>query len=75
VLQVHDEILVESVLSEAEEVRDLTESVMKSACELAVPLAVHVAHGRSWADAKDVAGAAGAEEGEELDFDLDPVGA
>jgi DNA polymerase-1 len=75
VLQVHDEILVESLLSEADEVRELTESVMKSACELAVPLAVHVAHGRSWADAKDVAGAAGAEEGDELDFDLDSIGA
>jgi len=74
VLQVHDEILVESLLSEADEVRDLTESVMKSACELAVPLAVHVAYGRSWANAKEVAGAAGAEEGDELDFDLDSVG-
>ena len=49
----HDEILVESVLEEADEVSELTVRVMKSACELAVPLAVHVARGASWAEAKE----------------------
>jgi DNA polymerase-1 len=73
VLQVHDEILVESVLDEADEVSELTEGVMKSACDLAVPLAVHVARGSSWADAKGAGsgGPAGADDDEEaLDFEL-----
>jgi DNA polymerase-1 len=73
VLQVHDEILVESVLDEADQVSELTERVMKSACELAVPLAVHVARGASWADAKGngPGGPAGPDDDEEaLDFEL-----
>ncbi len=73
VLQVHDEILVESVLDEADDVSELTERVMKSACELAVPLAVHVARGASWADAKGAGsgGPAGPDDDEEaLDFEL-----
>ncbi len=58
VLQVHDEILVESRLEEADEVADMTEEVMRTACELSVPLAVHVARGSSWAEAKSL-GASG----------------
>jgi DNA polymerase-1 len=73
VLQVHDEIIVESVLEEADEVGEITLDVMQSAAELAVPLAVHVARGASWAEAKDVAssGPSGIdEEAEALDFEL-----
>ncbi|MGH9299139.1 MAG: DNA polymerase, partial [Acidimicrobiales bacterium] len=56
VLQVHDEILVEAPAAEAAEVAALTESVMKNAADLSVPLAVHVACGSSWASAKENAG-------------------
>lgn len=73
VLQVHDEILVESLLEEAEEVSEVAVSVMESACELAVPLAVHAARGSSWAEAKEL-GSTGPggpdEEADELDFEL-----
>ena len=53
VLQVHDEILVESMLEEADEVSELTVCVMQGACDLSVPLAVHAARGASWAQAKE----------------------
>ena len=70
VLQVHDEILVESRAEEADEVAVMTEEVMRTACELSVPLAVHVARGDSWAEAKSTGGAGVAsdelEEEEEL---------
>jgi DNA polymerase-1 len=59
VLQVHDEILVETPFGEADEVATLTEDVMKAAATLSVPLAVHVARGPSWAAAK--AGGGGVE--------------
>ncbi|MGP0006339.1 MAG: DNA polymerase I [Acidimicrobiales bacterium] len=73
VLQVHDEILVESVLEEAAEVSELTVSVMQSACELAVPLSVHVARGASWAEAKEVGSggpSAPDDDADALDFEL-----
>ncbi|MGC9961785.1 MAG: DNA polymerase I [Acidimicrobiales bacterium] len=71
VLQVHDEILVESLLEEADEVGDITVSVMRSACELAVPLAVHVAHGASWAEAKETGGAGPGSDDDDLVDELD----
>jgi DNA polymerase-1 len=69
VLQVHDEVLVESLHEEAEEVAPLTLEVMTGAAELSVPLAVHVARGESWADAKDDGPAAGGLD-DEIDLDL-----
>ncbi|MGH9292288.1 MAG: DNA polymerase I [Acidimicrobiales bacterium] len=52
VLQVHDEVIVESRLAEGAAVAALVSDVMEHACELSVPLSVHVARGDSWADAK-----------------------
>ncbi|MGH9295943.1 MAG: DNA polymerase, partial [Acidimicrobiales bacterium] len=52
VLQVHDEVIVESRLAEGAAVAALVSDVMQHACELSVPLSVHVARGDSWADAK-----------------------
>lgn len=52
VLQVHDEVIVETAVSEMSVVRDLVVASMKDAFELRVPLAVHVSTGRTWADAK-----------------------
>jgi DNA polymerase I len=57
VLQVHDEVLVESLHGEADAVSEMTVAVMESACELDVPLAVHVTRGASWAEAKETGGA------------------
>ena len=71
VLQVHDEIIVESPAAQARRAAELTAEVMKGAAELSVPLAVHVARGASWAAAKegDSAGDAGESE-DELELTL-----
>jgi DNA polymerase-1 len=52
VLQVHDEVLVEAPDDERDEVESLTLEAMRNAEQLDVPLEVHCAWGRSWADAK-----------------------
>jgi DNA polymerase-1 len=52
ILQVHDEVILEVEPSEHAEVAELTQTVMKGAVELRVPLEVHLAFGPSWADAK-----------------------
>jgi DNA polymerase-1 len=51
-LQVHDEVLVEVPLEEHAEVADLVVAKMSGAARLRVPLAVNLAAGPSWADAK-----------------------
>ncbi len=75
VLQVHDEIIVESALAEAAEVAALTEEVMRSAADLSVPLAVHVASGSSWAAAKEGGARLEADEEAELALLADDIGA
>jgi DNA polymerase I len=52
VLQVHDEIVVETEESERDEVRRLTLQAMENAYPLRVPLEVNIAWGANWADAK-----------------------
>ena len=52
VLQVHDEIVVETEEAEREEVRRLTLQAMENAYPLRVPLEVNIAWGTNWADAK-----------------------
>jgi DNA polymerase I len=52
VLQVHDEIVVETEESERDEVRRLTLQAMENAYPLRVPLEVNIAWGSNWADAK-----------------------
>ncbi len=52
ILQIHDELLVEARLDEADEVQQLLEREMKNACELAVQLETDVHSGMSWYDAK-----------------------
>ncbi len=52
VLQVHDELLVESHESEVEEVTELLTSLMKHAAELQVALEVEAHRGDNWLDAK-----------------------
>lgn len=52
VLQVHDEVIVEVADGEESKAKALTLDVMGHAFELSVPLAVNLAMGPSWADAK-----------------------
>jgi len=51
-LQVHDELVLESPPEELAEVRELVKREMESVCELAVPLLVEVGAGKNWRDAK-----------------------
>jgi len=50
-LQVHDELLFEAPLAEAEALAQLARSVMESAATLSVPLVVETGIGHSWAEA------------------------
>ena len=52
VLQIHDELIIETVLEEKEEVAKLLKECMESATTLSVPLTVEVEEGNSWYQAK-----------------------
>jgi DNA polymerase-1 len=52
VLQVHDEVIVETPESESDAVEEIVLRTMRTAAELRVPLEVNSAWGRTWADAK-----------------------
>ena len=52
ILQVHDEVILEVPPSEHDRAAELTIEAMQGAAELRVPLAVNLAYGSSWADAK-----------------------
>ncbi len=51
-LQVHDELVVESPVSELGEVRQLVRAEMEAAADLSVPLVADVGVGSNWLDAK-----------------------
>jgi DNA polymerase-1 len=52
ILQVHDEVIIEAVVSEKSIVEEIVLTQMKQAASLKVPLEVHSAWGTSWASAK-----------------------
>ncbi|MEP6659901.1 MAG: DNA polymerase I [Acidimicrobiales bacterium] len=52
VLQVHDEVLVETPAGELDTVTELTRTTLAGAATLSVPLEVNLSVGRSWAAAK-----------------------
>lgn len=52
ILQIHDELLIETHKDEIEEVKKILEEEMTHACELAVPLIADVKQGSSWYEAK-----------------------
>lgn len=52
VLQVHDELLIETDIKEKDEVRKILVNNMEHAAKLLVPLKVEVAEGENWYDAK-----------------------
>jgi len=50
ILQVHDDLLLESPLEEAEQARSLLKEIMSGAMQLSVPLKVDVKVGRNWGE-------------------------
>ena len=53
ILQIHDELIVESPKEEEEQVKRILEAEMTGAMELSVPLVAEATSGKSWFDAKD----------------------
>ena len=51
ILQVHDELIVETPEDKADAVLALVRNEMEHACELSVPLNVEAKAGKTWADA------------------------
>lgn len=52
ILQIHDELLIETYQDEISGVREILEEEMVNACELSVPLIAEVKQGASWYEAK-----------------------
>jgi DNA polymerase-1 len=50
VLQVHDELIIESDLSCIDEVSDLVLQQMEGVSDIGIPLKIHLSCGKSWAD-------------------------
>jgi DNA polymerase-1 len=53
ILQIHDELMVEAPVAEAEQVMALLEKEMVGAATFAVPLVADAKMGKRWYDAKD----------------------
>ncbi len=53
ILQIHDELIIESPFEEAEAAEAILREAMQGAAELKVPLQVDIGRGKSWYDAKD----------------------
>lgn len=51
-LQVHDELVLETPHEELEQTLELTKNVMQDVCQLRVPLLVEIGYGSNWKDAK-----------------------
>ncbi|MBQ9486176.1 MAG: DNA polymerase I [Selenomonadaceae bacterium] len=52
ILQVHDELVIETVAAELEDVTKIVRDAMENVAALKVPLLVDVHHGKNWAEAK-----------------------
>ncbi|MBR5780209.1 MAG: DNA polymerase I [Clostridia bacterium] len=53
ILQIHDELIIEAPIEEAEKAEAILREAMQGAADLKVPLQVDVGTGKSWFDAKD----------------------
>ena len=53
ILQVHDELIIESPISESEKIKNMLQIEMENAAKLLVPLKVNISIGKTWYDAKD----------------------
>jgi DNA polymerase-1 len=51
-MQIHDELVVEARVHEAEEVKDFLVELMESAMDLDVPIVADASIGSSWAECK-----------------------
>ncbi|MBO5290168.1 MAG: DNA polymerase I, partial [Clostridia bacterium] len=52
IMQVHDELIIETPEKDAESIVSLLKDTMENACKLAVPLTVEVESGKTWYDTK-----------------------
>ena len=52
ILQVHDELIVDTALGEEKEVEKILKEEMEGACNLSVPLTIDVGIGKTWFEAK-----------------------
>ena len=52
ILQVHDELLIETHIDEVEEVREILTKEMSHAVEMSVPLEIDIHTGNNWYEAK-----------------------
>ena len=52
ILQIHDELIIEAPVAEAERTGRLLREEMEHAMQLSVPLTAEVSEGRNWAEAK-----------------------
>jgi len=52
ILQIHDELIVEGPQTESDEVKDLLDTCMRSAADLAVDLVCDIHEGNTWYDLK-----------------------
>lgn len=52
IVQVHDELLVETLLEEEKQVKEILKSEMENVIKLKVPLVAEVSEGHSWYEAK-----------------------
>ena len=52
ILQVHDELVIETAAAELEEVKSIVRRSMEGAANLKVPLIVDISDGRNWSEAK-----------------------
>lgn len=52
ILQIHDELLIETQMDEVDEVKSILATEMENACDLLVPLIAEVKQGNSWYEAK-----------------------
>ena len=52
IVQVHDELLIETALDEKEEVKEILKSEMENVIKLDIPLVAEMSEGYSWYEAK-----------------------
>jgi len=52
IMQVHDELIIDTPIQEIDEVKKILKNSMEDAVKLSVPLTVDIGYGKSWFDAK-----------------------
>lgn len=52
ILQVHDELIIETKDEEIEKVRNILKTSMENACKLEIPLKVEIHEGKTWYESK-----------------------